>query len=160
MDELDLVQGCPNFLPGEPHAVRWISVGAGCLTLTWDSGPQHAPQERKRRGWVATKDITHRYTTTYIYNVYGRNTAPSFSLLWSVPWAGVSCKSEYIFLRHPAPCWPDSLPKFKSSCGPDKILSRAGFGPRAGLWTCLHWTILSGIFYMQYTSSFLEKDLR
>ena len=38
--------------------------------------------------------------TTYIYNVYGRNTTPSFSLLWSVPRARFEKKSEYIFLRH------------------------------------------------------------
>ena len=44
---------------------------------------------------------------------------------------------EYIFLRRPACRGPDSLHKFKSSHGPDKILSRSGFGPRAGLWACL-----------------------
>ena len=26
-----LEQGCPNFLPGGPHAVKWTSAGAGCL---------------------------------------------------------------------------------------------------------------------------------
>ena len=30
-DPRPVKQGCPNFLPGGPHAVRWTSAGAGCL---------------------------------------------------------------------------------------------------------------------------------
>ena len=103
--------------------------------LTFFRIPRHAPQERKRRSWVATKDIIHNLQL-HIYNVYGRNTTLSFSLLWSMPQAGFE-ESEYIFLRHPACHGPDSLHKFKSSRGPDKILSQAE------LWTCLPYTSLN-----------------
>ena len=42
-----------------------------------------------------------------------------------------------LFLSCGACRGPDSLHKFISSRGPDKILSPPRFGPRARLWTCL-----------------------
>ena len=75
------------------------------LTLFFESGPRHAPQERKRRSCVATIDIIYICSCIHVrvYNAFGCNSTPSFSLLWSVPRAGFEKKSEYIFLRHPAP---------------------------------------------------------
>ena len=77
--------------------------------------------------WVAT--------TAYIYNIYSRNTTTSyFSLLWSVERGAWSVDA----VEHGT--WgrrPYSLNKLKLSNGPYKIWSRAGFGPRAGLWACL-----------------------
>ena len=82
--------------------------GARCLktnvlTLTWASGPWHAPQERKRRSCVGTIDIIYICSCICVYNLFGRNSNPSFSLLWSVQRAGVSCKSEYFFFETPGP---------------------------------------------------------
>ena len=73
------------------------------LTLFFfESGLRHAPQERKRRSCVATIGIIHICSCIRVYNVFGRNSTPFFSLLWSVPRAGFEKKkSEYIFLRHP-----------------------------------------------------------
>ena len=59
--------------------------------------------ERKRRSCVATIDIIYVCSCICVYNVFGRNSTPSFSLLWSVLRAGFDKKSEYIFLRHLAP---------------------------------------------------------
>ena len=64
-----------------------------------------------------------------MYNVFGRNSTPSFSLLWSVLRAGVSCKSEYIFLRHPAPA-----DVHLTACGPP--------GKKFGHPWSKHWQIL------------------
>ena len=85
------------------------------LTLIWDSSPRHAPQESKRRSCVATKDIIHTYTTTYIYNVYGRNTTPSFSLLWSVPRARQNFVAGRT-LDTPDVNEPWPVTKFKTRC--------------------------------------------
>ena len=83
-----LGQGCPTFCQ-EGH-MRWDEHlrGPGVSKKCTHSGPQQAPQERKRRSWVATL-YTHIQLHIYICNVYGRNTTP-FSLLWSVPRARVS----------------------------------------------------------------------
>ena len=131
-----LGQGCPNFLLGGPHAVRWTSAGAACLKKMYSlfffkSGPRHAPQERKRRSCVVTIDIIYICSCIRVYNVFGRNSTPSFSL------GPDSKKRASTFFWDTRGRGPDSFHKFKSSRGPDKILSQARFGPRAGLWTCL-----------------------
>ena len=50
---------------GEMNICRGRVSQKNVLTLFFESAPRHAPQERKRRSWVATKDIIHTYTTTY-----------------------------------------------------------------------------------------------
>ena len=81
---------------------------AGCLKKCAHSFFRIRPaarstREKKKELSCDQRHYTHIYNYIYIYNVYGRNTTPSFSLLWSVPRAGFEKKNEYIFLRHPAP---------------------------------------------------------
>ena len=56
--------------------------------------------KREKEGVELRPKTLYTHIQLHIHNVYGRNTTPSFSLLWSVPQAGFENKSEYIFLRH------------------------------------------------------------
>ena len=50
------------------------------------SGPWQLHKREKEGVELQPKTLyTHTQLHIYIYNVYGRNTTPSFSLLWSIP---------------------------------------------------------------------------
>ena len=137
-----LRQGYPNFLLGGPHAVRWTSAGAGCLKKMYShffSNPARGMLHKREKEVVELRPktfYTHIQLHIYIMSMVATQHLIFLSLVERA--AGRIWKKEWVhFFEKMRGHRPDSFHKFKSSRGPDKILSRARFGPRAGLWTCL-----------------------